>query len=245
MLYEIAKQLGLKNDHKVLDVGCGKGNHSCELALRFGCSVIGLDPVASSLEQGRATATEAGVADRVIFRKGKITEIPFEDEAFHFIWCRDMLVHVDDLGGGIRECARVLKSDGAMIVFTTFATELMEPKERGAVCRPLEIVSENLSPGWVEQTFRAAGFQVSSSEVIGGELIEYYEEQRGQYSKELMRLARMVRAKDKFIAELGPERYEIALALYRWGIYLLLGKLSSAIYVLLYNASSLAGPATP
>jgi hypothetical protein len=47
-----------------------------------------------------------------------------------------------------------------------------------------------------------------------------------------MRLARMSREKEKFIAELGELQYATPLALYRWSMYLLLGKLSSTIYVL-------------
>ena len=51
-------------------------------------------------------------------------------------------------------------------------------------------------------------------------------------SKELLRIARMVRSREQFVAQLGEAQYEVALALYRWGIYLLLGKLSMTIYTL-------------
>ncbi len=232
MLYDVAKRLGFNENHVVLDVGCGRGNHVCEIAVRFGSQVVGIDLVASILAQGRIIATEAGVADQVILQEGDITAIPFEDNAFDFIWCRDMLVHVADLTTGLMECARVLRLEGTMLIFNTFATPLMEPNETAEICEPIGVISQNLSGERFEEIVTTVGFQIVSKENIGGELIEYYEEQHGRYSKELLRLARMIRAKDKFVAELGPKRYKITLALYRWGIYLLLGKLNSAIYVL-------------
>jgi ubiquinone/menaquinone biosynthesis C-methylase UbiE len=232
LLYELAATMGLSRDDQLLDVGCGRGNHSCELARRFECRVTGLDPVASNLAQGRATAIEHDLTDRVTFQQGQLEAIPCADETIDFLWCRDMLVHVADVAAGLRECARVLRPAGAMLLFTTFATELMEPKEMAYVCQPLGVKVENLSAARVEQIFQEAGLEIISRQSIGGELIEYYEEHQGRYARELMRLARMVRARDRFVAELGQERYDTALALYRWGIYLLLGKLSSSIYVL-------------
>ena len=74
--------------------------------------------------------------------------------------------------------------------------------------------------------------QILSSESIGSELMQYYEERDGRCTKELMRLARMMIAKENFLAELGQANYEVTLALYHWVIYQLLGKLSSSIYAL-------------
>ena len=43
ILYEVAAACGVSASSRVLDVGSGRGNHSCALAQRFGCTVGGLD----------------------------------------------------------------------------------------------------------------------------------------------------------------------------------------------------------
>ena len=59
-----------------------------------------------------------------------------------------------------------------------------------------------------------------------------YEEHDGRASRELMRIARMQRAREQLVQQWGEQCYEIVLALYHWMIYLLLAKLSAAYYVL-------------
>jgi len=62
--------------------------------------------------------------------------------------------------------------------------------------------------------------------------MQYYEERDGRCSRELMRLARMIQAREKFLAEMGEANYAIRSALYHWVVYQLIGKLSSTIYTL-------------
>jgi hypothetical protein len=71
-----------------------------------------------------------------------------------------------------------------------------------------------------------------SKEQLGGELMEWVEEHEGRASRELMRLARMLRKQEHYQEVLGTRRYEVALANYHWAIYILLGKLSPTLYVL-------------
>jgi hypothetical protein len=89
----------------------------------------------------------------------------------------------------------------------------------------------------VEAAFRAAGFQIHSKEPLGSELMEWVEEHEGRASRELMRLARMLRKREYYQELLGASRYEVALANYHWVLYILLGKLSPALYVLRKNVS--------
>ena len=119
-----------------------------------------------------------------------------------------------------------------MLVFSTFATERMEPREADRLYGPLSIVAKNMSCEYLEQAFARAGFHTVLREEIGAELIEFYEERDGRASRELMRLARMMRMRSKWMAEWDATRYEAVEALYHWVIYQLLGKLSSAVYLL-------------
>jgi SAM-dependent methyltransferase len=245
MLYDFVEGFNLTADSTALDVGCGKGNHTGELARRFHLRVFGIDPVDGNLEIARDATSGRGLAGRVTFMKGGMESIPFEDAAFDLIWCRDMLVHVQDLQRGFKECGRVLKPDGHMLVFTTYATERMEPKEAAHIYGALGIVPENMSPSYVEGCFAEAGFQVLTNQTIGSELMQYYEERDGRCTRELMRLARMIQTKERFLAELGEANYRVTSALYHWVIYQLIGKLSSAVYTLEKPAPESARPPRP
>lgn len=232
MLFDVVEEVGIGADDIVLDVGCGRGNHACELAQRFSCNVVGLDPVANNLKEARNRAMEANVMDWVTFRQGGIESLPFDEGTFDLIWCRDVLVHIPELEQSLKECTRVLKPKATMVVFTTLATNLMGLDEASRLCEPMGVVVENFSQDHIENAFEAAGLDILLSQEIGSEWIEHLEERDGRYSKELMRIARMRRTKDKFIDDLGSDVYEVSLALYHWGIYILLGKLSPIIYVL-------------
>ena len=238
MLYEVASTCGVNASSLVLDVGSGRGNHSCALARRFGCAVVGLDLAQFHIEQGRARAVREGVSDRVSFVQGDIQALPFEDERFDFLWSRDMLMHVPALPAALTECARVLKPAGAMLVYMTVATERMEPKEAAWLYASFGLVPESMDESIVEAAFQAAGLQMHSKESLGSELMEWVEEHEGRASRELMRLARMLRKPAYYQELLGASRYEVALANYHWVFYILLGKLSPTLYVLHKNPSS-------
>jgi len=191
ILYEVAATCGVSASSLVLDVGSGRGNHSCALAQRF-----------------------------------------------DFLWSRDMLMHVPALPQALAECARVLKPAGSMLVYTTVATERMEPKEAAWLYASFGLVPESMDESAVEAAFRAAGFQMHSKEPLGSELMEWVEEHEGRASRELMRLARMLRKREYYQELLGASRYEVALANYHWALYILLGKLSPTLYILHKNPSS-------
>jgi ubiquinone/menaquinone biosynthesis C-methylase UbiE len=237
MLYEVAAACGVDASSLVLDVGSGRGNHSCALAQRFGCAVVGLDVAQFHIEQGRARAVQEGMSDRVSFVQGGIEALPFEDERFDFLWSRDMLMHVPALPQALLECMRVLKPAGAMLVYTTVATERMEPKEAAWLYASFGLVPESMNEQAVEAAFQAAGLQMRSKEPLGSELMEWVEEREGRASRELMRLARMLRKPEYYQELLGSGRYEVALANYHWATYILLGKLSPTLYVLRKPAS--------
>jgi ubiquinone/menaquinone biosynthesis C-methylase UbiE len=232
-LFEVAGQLGLGADDQVLDAGCGEGSHACRLAQQFSCQVTGLDPAESNLARAKQLAVEMGLSGRVSFQPGVIEEIPFTEKRFDLIWCRDMLVHVRQLGVALRECHRVLKDNGTLLIYTVLATDLLEPKEAFQICVPLQVIIDNLVQPYLEQIFKAAGWQIALTMALGSEPVEYLEaENKGQYARALKRIALMRRQRERFVAELGQAEYEQTLALYQWDVYQFLGKLSQTIYIL-------------
>src|SRR5229473_248571 len=144
MLYEVVSACGVSASSLVLDVGSGRGNHSCALAQRFGCAVVGLDVAQFHVEQGRARAVQEGLSDLVSFVQGDIAALPFADATFDLLWSRDMLMHVPALPRALAECARVLKPAGCMLVYTTVATERMEPKEAAWLYASFGLIPESM-----------------------------------------------------------------------------------------------------
>ncbi len=228
-LFDVAAALGIDATWAVLDVGCGRGNHVCELVHRFGCQSTGLDPVQSNLVLCREAAGKQKMSRQIKFVKGSIEAMPFDAQGFDLIWCRDMLVHVQQLRQSLQECRRVLKPQGLMLVLTTFATDSMESREQSRLCEALGLSGNNLSRQHMEQCFAEAGFQVVARDWLGSELAEFYEERDGRSSRELRRLARMTRKNPGLNSD---SDFAVSLAVYTWGIYQLLGKLGIMVYTL-------------
>jgi ubiquinone/menaquinone biosynthesis C-methylase UbiE len=229
LLFEVASAAGVHSDSLVVDAGCGRGSHCFELAGRFGCRAIGIDLVPGPLQAAYQSGERSSLVE---FLQGNIEQLPVRTGRVDFVWCRDMLVHVKNPAIALAECARILRAGGKMLAWVTVETELMEPREAERLYSALAIEPLSVSRRHLEAAFQSAGLAISQTEDLGSELIEFYEEKDGRASRELMRIARMRRSRNKLIAEWGTARYESVHALYHWVVYHLLGKLSSGYYLL-------------
>ena len=99
---------------KVLDIGCGAGLLTNELA-QLQHEVYGIDLSESSL----AIARTHDVTSRVSYEKANAAALPFEDGLFDVVCAMDVLEHVEDVAQVIQEASRVLKP-GGLFFFHTF-----------------------------------------------------------------------------------------------------------------------------
>src|SRR5579875_3486177 len=92
----------------VLDVGCGPGTITVDLArLVAPAPVVGLDRSAEALAAA-ASLDDHGVA----FVAGELTGLPFDDDTFDVVHAHQVLQHVEDPVAALAEMARVCRPDG-------------------------------------------------------------------------------------------------------------------------------------
>lgn len=81
--YDVAMQeSGDPHGKTFLDIGCGSGPYSIELAKRGADRVLGVDFSAPMLEIARSSARDAGVAERTQFELADFTKHDFKGEKF-------------------------------------------------------------------------------------------------------------------------------------------------------------------
>lgn len=114
ILQKIKEQSLLNNETKVLDVGCGAGFLSNELALA-GLQVTGVDLSEESLK----VAHDYDSTKSVHYLPADAYKLPFADHSFEVITAMDFLEHVDRPDDVIKEFSRVLKPNG-IFIFHTF-----------------------------------------------------------------------------------------------------------------------------
>jgi len=98
---------------EALDVGCGTGFLSFELAAR-GFGVTGVDFAPAMLAEARRKAAERGIAIR--FELGDAERLPFGPGAFDLVMTRHVLWTLPHPEAAIDEWIRVLRPGGRLVV---------------------------------------------------------------------------------------------------------------------------------
>ena len=105
----------LRPGQAVLDVGCGPGTITVDLAALVAPGrVVGLDYSANILEQARQAAADAGRADQIEFAQGDVHALDFPDDTFDVVHAHQVLQHVGDPVTALREMRRVCKPGGVV-----------------------------------------------------------------------------------------------------------------------------------
>ena len=231
-LYDEFARLGVRAEHVVLDAGARDAAHSVRLARRFGCRVVAVDPIALHIERAQKRIADEGLSDHIDVSQAALESLPFDDESFDHIWCRDVLNHVE-LDRGLRECKRVLRPGGSMLIYQTFATEALEPKEAKRFFAAAATRGENMSPSFFVARARSAGLEIVRGKQLHGEWRErMLEDGSWDAVSDLLALSRLKRREPELVEQFGRTAVEAERGGLLWGIYQVLGKTCPTIYVL-------------
>jgi SAM-dependent methyltransferase len=238
LLFDLVAGLGLPAGSLAVDVGARDGRHCIELSRRFGFTVHGVEPVRVHLE-GAAdalaalAAAEPEVAARVRVDEGVAERLAEPDGSVDLIWCRDVLVHVEDLAAVFREFGRVLRPGRAAVIYQMTATGWLTPAEAARLWPPLGVHASSVDPQRFEAAIAAGGLRIERCIQLGGEWRERDEEDGGgRTSRQLLHVSRLLRNRPAYQERFGADAYEAMLGNGLWGVYQMIGKLNPRVYVL-------------
>lgn len=105
----IYEQYRLRENDRILELGCGNGSMWTGHAIPDGAELILTD-----FSEGMLDSAKANVSGRenLSFRQVDIQDIPYADDSFDVVIANMMLYHVPDLHKGLSEVKRVLKPGG-------------------------------------------------------------------------------------------------------------------------------------
>lgn len=110
----LAQALPLPAAPRVLDIGCGPGMQTMDLAeLLPGASIVGVDLHPAFVAETRRRAEERGVAQRVEAHEADMTALPFEDASFDLVWCEGA-AYVMGLPAALAAWRRLLRPGGRL-----------------------------------------------------------------------------------------------------------------------------------
>src|SRR5688572_14521655 len=159
---DFAEAAGVAGGMRVLDVGCGPGGLTEELARRVGAdNVAAIDPAP---QFAAACQTRHPGAD---VREGVAEALPWDDDSFDVTLCSLVVAFMKDADQGVREMRRVTRAGGTvaacmwdiagggMTMLKTFwdAAGSVDPSAAGEQRRP------GVTQGDLGDRFRRAGLQ--------------------------------------------------------------------------------------
>jgi len=100
---------------RILDVGCGLGNPTIELAKLSDGEITGIDIDQNMLNRLNKKVQEEGLSNRMFTKKCSIADIDFPDETFDIIWAEGS-IHIVGFEKGLKKLRHLLRPDGFLVV---------------------------------------------------------------------------------------------------------------------------------
>jgi ubiquinone/menaquinone biosynthesis C-methylase UbiE len=156
---ELAQSLGLIASAHVLDIGSGLGGPARTVAETYGCRVTGIDLTQAFCDAAATLSGWVGLRDRVVFRQGNATSLPFGDAEFDAAMTIHVAMNIAAKDRMYAEARRVLKPGGRFAVYDVLQGE------GGEVLFPVPwarepSISHLATPDAMESLLSGAGFRI-------------------------------------------------------------------------------------
>jgi SAM-dependent methyltransferase len=193
--------LGRMEGWRVLDVGCGHGLYSLDLARR-GAVLVGCDLQRPALADARQTALGLGLNGRALFLVADGAALPLPKGAFDLVICNCVLEHVADDGAALAAMARSLRQGGILYLSVDNA-------DHDLALGFLETMPDGVK-GWLLQPDVAAAPTVSAG--LEARLDDLYAVLRRYHQDELARslsgLGLSILDSRPYLSGIGAAQYE-------------------------------------
>ncbi|PGS52051.1 class I SAM-dependent methyltransferase [Bacillus cereus] len=110
---EMVKNITEIQNKQIIDIGCGGGIYTKELALMGANNVVGLD---FSKEILQAAKENCNNFPNISFIHGDAHNIPYPNETFDIVISRAVIHHLQDIPTFLREASRILNKNGVLIL---------------------------------------------------------------------------------------------------------------------------------
>jgi sarcosine/dimethylglycine N-methyltransferase len=117
----LADLAGVERGADVIDVGAGLGGPARFLAARYRGRVTAVEPTKRFRDACAELTRRAGLAELVRTVDGTATELPVADASMDIAWMQAVAISVADKRAMARELRRVLRPDGRLAFFDSFA----------------------------------------------------------------------------------------------------------------------------
>jgi SAM-dependent methyltransferase len=190
----------------ILDVGCGPGMQTLELAKRSGGRIVAVDNHLPFLRELARRAAAAGLSCRIHPVRGTMAAMGFTEGAFDLVWSEGA-VYILGFEAGLRQWRRYLKKSGFLVVseITWLKSDVPEDLRRfwDAAYPAMETANENLRV-IAECGYRCVGLYVLPEDAWWH---DYYR----PLERRLRGLLRKYKGDPEAVALLRSEREEINL----------------------------------
>ena len=148
--------LGLKPGELLLDVGCGTGDATAQLATGVipGGRTVGIDLSEAMITEARKRA--AGSDLPLEFRIADAHDLPFPDNHFDACSAERVFVHLADPLGVLAEMVRVVKPGGRVVVREADLDMIaIDASDRATTRAIVQFFADSMRNGWIgRQLFR-------------------------------------------------------------------------------------------
>jgi 2-polyprenyl-3-methyl-5-hydroxy-6-metoxy-1,4-benzoquinol methylase len=124
---ELTGDIPWRGNERVLDIGCGIGNHTLLLGKACG-HITGIDTNPDFIAEARWFSRQLGGRVNADFDHRPLEEIAYPDNTFDYVFSICVLEHIPDHESILREALRILKPGGRMI-FSVDSLEAIDDPE--------------------------------------------------------------------------------------------------------------------